>query len=107
MFSVSGAAPSGSPLAEDEDEDDPELLDNDVPDLRSFTIETMKQWVDSGRCSTAHLFDGFDDAICCFHPQTVRKRGDQAVLWDPVWTVQYEILFTTTGPVWWPSGLAL
>lgn len=41
--SASGAAPSGSPLAEDEDEDDPDLLDNDVPDLRSFTIETMKQ----------------------------------------------------------------
>lgn len=43
MFSASGAAPSGSPLAEEEDEDDPELLDNDVPDLRSFTIEAMKQ----------------------------------------------------------------
>lgn len=41
-FSASGTAPAGSPLAEEEDEDDPELLDNDIPDLRNFTIETMK-----------------------------------------------------------------
>lgn len=38
-----GAAPAGSPLAEDEDEDDPEVLENDVPDLRSFTLENLKQ----------------------------------------------------------------
>lgn len=43
LFSASGAAPAGSPLAEDDEEDDPDLLDNDLPDLRSFTIETMKQ----------------------------------------------------------------
>lgn len=42
-FSASGAAPAGSPLAEDEEEEDPDLLDNDLPDLRGFTIETMKQ----------------------------------------------------------------
>lgn len=38
-----GAAPAGSPLAEDEDEDDPEVLENDVPDLRSFALENLKQ----------------------------------------------------------------
>lgn len=42
-FSAPGAAPAGSPLAEDEEEEDPDLLDHDLPDLRSFTIETMKQ----------------------------------------------------------------
>lgn len=42
-FSASGAAPAGSPLAEEEEEEDPDLLDNDLPDLRGFTIEAMKQ----------------------------------------------------------------
>lgn len=54
--SASGTAPAGSPLAKGDDKDDPDLLDNDVPDLRSFPIKAMKLWVDSGPLSVAHLF---------------------------------------------------
>uniref|UniRef100_H3CEL4 PCF11 cleavage and polyadenylation factor subunit n=1 Tax=Tetraodon nigroviridis TaxID=99883 RepID=H3CEL4_TETNG len=59
--SASGTAPAGSPLAEDDEEDDPELLDNDVPDLRSFTIETMKQRFES---IVTKLYSGTQCGLC-------------------------------------------
>lgn len=41
--SVSAAPAASPPAAEEEDEDDPEVEDNDTPDLTSFTIDDMKQ----------------------------------------------------------------
>ncbi|XP_011609384.2 pre-mRNA cleavage complex 2 protein Pcf11 [Takifugu rubripes] len=58
---ASGTAPAGSPLAEEDDEDDPELLDNDVPDLRSFTIEAMKLRYES---VVTKLYSGTQCGLC-------------------------------------------
>lgn len=41
--SVSAAPAASPPAAEEEDEDEPEVEDNDTPDLTSFTIDDMKQ----------------------------------------------------------------
>lgn len=41
--SVSAAPAASPPAAEEEDEDEPEVEDNDTPDLTSFTIDNMKQ----------------------------------------------------------------
>lgn len=41
--SVSTAPAASPPAVEEEDEDEPEVEDNDTPDLTSFTIDDMKQ----------------------------------------------------------------
>ncbi|TNM84747.1 hypothetical protein fugu_008925 [Takifugu bimaculatus] len=58
---ASGTAPAGSPLAKGDDEDDPELLDNDVPDLRSFPIKAMKLRYES---VVTKLYSGTQCGFC-------------------------------------------
>lgn len=51
IFSDSStAAPAAPPVEEEEEEDqEPEVEEGDLPDLTSFTIDDMKQWVCTSR----------------------------------------------------------
>lgn len=53
--SVSAAPVASPPAAEEEDEDEPEVEDSDTPDLTSFTVDDMKQYVEK------------DAAVFCAH----------------------------------------
>lgn len=85
------------------------MEDHDTPDLTSFTIDDMKQYVekDAAVFCARVLRQLFNTPTCCVVHQEVRERGDQALLRKPVLPVQHEVHHLADGHVCRPPGLAL